>query len=342
MRLTRMVPCLMAVCAALLGGCSNKAIFSTNTSVGIDLDAKAGTTSIAYSRQEGYIGPIYENGEAPPVVASLKSDGKIFSPRVSQVYATGNAAVIATSREHSAAADAAEPMQDLSGKKKVMFFGTSTTTGFKLGFAPATFVPDELVFGFKRQELSYIPLIEREDGESPVYSSTLAFYETNRKADPNGTSLPNLGFSDMSYFSTGKAAEQLAASDIIGNFFRREALEQFLARYDETVDKERYIGQSIMRCYKQAPFSRLPSAWEDGIRTGVIEDTKFKAWADRKYADASAVAGKTDDERKAMLFNVDGKKGPSGRYEMFIMNTAGTDDRLELLVKHADFVCDTI
>ena len=168
----------------VLAGCAttDDVLFVTKTSLGIDFDSKPASASIAYDRTEGYIAPRYDNGEIPPVVASIKSDAKIFNPKISQVYATGDAAVIAVSECPKVTLAALDPkgptdtkdgsdkndcpkvtppttpytQKKLKGEKKLMFFGTTTTTGMKVGFT--TYVPDSFVFGFRRKEYSFIPL----------------------------------------------------------------------------------------------------------------------------------------------------------------------------------------
>jgi len=65
------------------GGCAtgaDRAVFVTKTSVSIlDIDSTPPGLSIAYDRVEGFIGPAYQSGGAPPVVGIMKSDGKLVS-----------------------------------------------------------------------------------------------------------------------------------------------------------------------------------------------------------------------------------------------------------------------
>jgi len=87
-----LLPLVLATSA--LAGCNdpNTVLFVTNSSLGINFDSKPATASIAYDRVEGFIGPRFENGGAPPAVASMQTDGNIFNPTVRQTYATGAAA----------------------------------------------------------------------------------------------------------------------------------------------------------------------------------------------------------------------------------------------------------
>ena len=105
--------------ASALSGCAtvDDVLFVTKTSVGFELDSKPATANISYDRIEGYIGPRYDNGAMPPVVASIQTDGGILNPQVKQVYATGAAA---TNLVVGSGQPAKAPT-DLSGSKKLVF-----------------------------------------------------------------------------------------------------------------------------------------------------------------------------------------------------------------------------
>lgn len=205
-----------------LEGCAtpDHVLFVTKTSLGVDFDSKPPSASIAYDRVEGYIAPRYDNGEIPPVIASVKSDGAIFNPQIRQVYATGDAAEIVTG------GTPATERQKLRGNKKLMFFGTTTTTGLKVGFG--TSLPDSLTFGFKRKEFSFIPLGTQEDTEGPydVYPSIIASIDTVATAGtPSETSFRNAQF-----FATGHAARLLAANPRVRKDFETTAVEALSAK----------------------------------------------------------------------------------------------------------------
>jgi hypothetical protein len=293
-----------------MAGCTttNDVLFVTKTSLGLDFDAKPASASIAYDRTEGYIAPRYDNGEIPPVVASIKSDAKIFNPKIKQVYATGDAAVIAVSQCPKVTLAALDPknppdtpkppsttnaanttnntnsantertengcpelpslttsyvQKKLQGEKKAMFFGTSTTTGLKVGFT--TYVPDSFVFGYKRKEYSFIPLGEQvvfkkdvngqpvrdRDGNPvieekyDVYPSVLASIDTDANAgsaDEEGVASGDTSLSNSQYFATGRAARELAANPDISEAFKvlaaRSLQAEDIRRQDESnIDK---------------------------------------------------------------------------------------------------------
>jgi hypothetical protein len=228
-----MRPSLQATLIAtllVLGGCASPdhVLFVTKTSIGIDFDSKPATASLAYDRIEGYVAPRYANGEIPPVVASVKSDGKIFNPTIRQVYATGDAAVIATSGKVSGRS---RPMQ---GARELMFFGTTTTTGVKVGFTAS--LPDSFIFGFKRKEFSYIPLATIGSGADAydVYPSVLASIDTAANVSADGKT-DSTSLTNSQFFATGKAARQLAATPMISDGFKSIAREAILKQQAKAV-----------------------------------------------------------------------------------------------------------
>ena len=67
---------MLAISIVLLFGCggnSDRVLFLTTTQIGIDADSKAQSATIGYERYEGYVGPGYEDGGVPPVIARLES-----------------------------------------------------------------------------------------------------------------------------------------------------------------------------------------------------------------------------------------------------------------------------
>lgn len=221
-------PLRRAALAALLlvpAACSNPdtVVFVTNTSIGIDVGGTPPTAALGYDRIEGYFAPRYDNGAVPPVVASLESGGTVFDPQIRQVYATGAAARMAV----DPAANAPQQLP-LSGNKKVMFFGTTTNLGFKVGFSATGGYPDSVTLGYKRMEASIIPVgtltcpAASADPLCPAgqvvdtYASVLASVDTTSTM----TSLKDTGLDSRQFFATGIAAEHLATNPTIGEAFR--------------------------------------------------------------------------------------------------------------------------
>lgn len=240
--------CFIALLFVLvLPGCASTdhVLFVTKTSVGIEFDSKPSTASIGYDRVEGYVAPRYSNGEIPPVVASVKSDSRIFNPTIRQIYATGDAAVIATGGARK------KRDQPMKGDPKLMFFGTTTTTGFKVGFT--TGLPDSFVFGFKRKEYSYIPLaVAKEETDDKgqtksgrhIYPSVLASIDTAANVATDGTVTPT-ALTNAQFFATGTAARNLAATRRIQDSFIEIAIEAVAAQQKKNVQGEQVNADII-------------------------------------------------------------------------------------------------
>lgn len=260
--------------AALLAtGCAStdQVVFVTKTSLGIDFDAKPPSASIAYDRVEGYTAPRYANGEIPPVVASIKSDGGIFNPRIRQIYATGDAAEIVISGE-----PAPGRPKRLQGDKALMFFGTSTTTGLKVAFT--TGLPDSVSFGYKRKEFSYIPLATVGTGNAmrDVYPSILASIDTQATAGAEA----NTGLANVQFFATGHAARLLAANDGVRAGFEQEAARSMQATQLQRLStfKAASAQKDVLVADIRAGFDKLPSA---------ADKTAVLAFANTSIADTS-------------------------------------------------------
>ena len=195
---------------SMLSACANtdSVLFVTDTKIAIDGDTKPPNVSIGYDRDETFVGPNFETatGSIPPVVGRLESNLKIFNPEISQVYATGRAAILVTSEPGTIS-----PPRFLAPNEttKLVFFRTGSNIGLKVVFAGN--VPESITLGYKRKELSYIPLVRvvhtRNSQEATdVYGSVLAAIDMN----VNTPSLTDTSLGISQFFATGIAAEQLA------------------------------------------------------------------------------------------------------------------------------------
>ena len=206
---------ILLLCTVLVFGCTNvdSVLFATKTSLSVvEVDSKPASLTVAYDRVEGYVAPRYSNGALPPVLASIESDGKIFGAGVRQVFATGAAAHSLALSQPEDSADNQESQQLLWGPtmpKKLAFFGTSTSTGLKVGFSGN--IPDSFVFGYKRKEFSLIPLGTTVNGElyEDFYPSVIASIDTSASAG-EGTDGKEATLKNNQFFATGSAAINLA------------------------------------------------------------------------------------------------------------------------------------
>ncbi|MEI9885546.1 MAG: hypothetical protein WDN08_03450 [Rhizomicrobium sp.] len=210
---------LIALACVGLAGCvkPDSVLFVTDTSLGINVETKPATVSVAFDRIEGYIAPRYDNGALPPVVASIQTGGTVFNPRIRQVYATGAAAVRAVRTP-----GAPTGPSDLTGGKQLVFFGTATTVGFKAGFDTGTPVPDSLLFGYRRKEFSYIPLGTVTDPggqQHDTYASALASVDSNTTTTGALSGASGAGLTHAQFIATGLAADTLAVNPDIQRAF---------------------------------------------------------------------------------------------------------------------------
>jgi hypothetical protein len=239
----------------MLAACNNPdtAVFVTSSSIGINVDSKPPTASIAYDRVEGFIGPRFESGAAPAVVASMETAGTVFNPQIRQTYATGAAANIAT--EVKGAKDEVSP--DLKGATRLMFFGTGTTLGLKVGFGPEG-APDSIVLGYRRKEISVIPLgiMPPQPGTATtpavegkaVYPSVLASIDTTSTM----TVMGQTGLATKQFFATGRAAEALAQNPAVTIAFKAKSAASLLdGLSDEQKKQDKAVVDAIAVKEKQ-------------------------------------------------------------------------------------------
>lgn len=302
----------------LICGCATKdsVLFVTKTSLGVDFDSKPANLSVAYNRDEGYVGPRYDNGAVPPVVAKIKTDSGIFIAKVRQMYATGNAAIGLSSDQ--------QPVNnlELKGDKKAMFFGTSTTTGLKVGFTG--YAPDSFSFGFKRKEFTYIPVGSVEGTDR--YPSVIGTFDTAAKA----TSSTDAGIMGIQFFATGTAAEYLAHQPYMQNMFAEEVKDAFATYYESVSIQQDEITQ-VLKCYAAVKEKDLPHVWTDADAKALFYDQssleKMAGWYNAINNDPST---REENIRKA-----------NKRYLAEISTTDGKDEkRASRLNKHANLVCE--
>ena len=259
-------------------GCADSVLFVTKTSIGLDFDTKPPAASMAYDRVEGYLGPRYDNGAVPPVLARIHSDAAIFDAKVRQIYATGGAAqrILFSPEECRQNADICPPVTSkLTGGKRLMFFGTTTSTGLeKLTFSPEYQYPDSFHLGYKRKEFSFIPIGHDEKTDEDKYPSVLAAVNTNAAASIDKTQ-PAAGLLTGQFFATGAAAEQLAQNSDIQQYFKEEATDVFKS-YRSSKAAQEHQAKRVLLCYftKLKSDDHRVSAWEDASEKHLFWEPK--------------------------------------------------------------------
>ena len=319
--------------AAGFSGCADKntALFVTNTSLGIDFDSEPPMGSIGYDRTEGYIGPRYDNGVVPPVVAALESDNSFLRGNIRQVYATGRAAsLVARQADDQALVPVDQP---LPGTGKLMFFGTTTTIGLKVGFSTAG-LPSSFVFGYKRKEASVLPLGTVKDGDETLhyYPSVIASIDTTGAANP----APNeSGLKIMQFFGTGEAAEFLALNKKVQAAFKDRA-ESALGQYREEVASQNQAAADLLTCYQAIPFENLPEVWQDALRHELLdsqEDLDALSGLHVKATEAQASGDLAEREKNLIIAD-------STYAGLVAVDRGAQPTRTPMLAAHRNFVCD--
>jgi len=132
-----------------------------------------------FSRQEGALEPVFEDGSTPSIAASVQHTSSAGITKLSDstkaIFAGGNAAVLAagdTPGALSAVACLATPLKSFDsqiinapGSSTPLLFGTDTVIGFKVAFAVGAtpgLVSGNL--GYKRDEMAISPVFGLEHG----------------------------------------------------------------------------------------------------------------------------------------------------------------------------------
>ena len=223
--------CLAAGCL-LFTGCTlgkKSVLFTTKTSVALDIDAEPPTFDIGFSRKEGTVAPVYPTGEVLPQMASYHGDAGMFKLGAGQSFATGNAALL-LAKYYSSPSDPDYLDQEIleaeiknrslatvpsSNNKKRYFFGTDTSFGAKIHFnAALSGAPTSFSVGYKRKEAAYTPIITTTNQDGELREGLPSLLGTSglsvSAVTASGTSVRNSQF-----FATGAAAEYLAAQRAI-------------------------------------------------------------------------------------------------------------------------------
>lgn len=295
-----------------VAGCASPdkyATFVTKTSLSVlDVDSAPAGVGIAYDRVEGFIGPRFADGTAVPVAGFFDTDGGVMSRRVRQVYVTGQAAKLATQQAQTISLAPAAASGALSGgsdagagagagsgttvkvpaasipagsdavqgskpKNPVMFFGTGTTIGMRVGFVANSVVPDSFVFGFRRKEASVIP-VDKEGGVEK-FPSVLATLDNSSEAPAVGASVPAGGAASVpalgvtQYFATGQAAENLAMLPSVQQRFKDKA-EDAVGSFREQEAQQGKRALETLFCLSRLPDAKLDRVWANAEALGLF------------------------------------------------------------------------
>lgn len=270
MRHLPLVPALLT--GLVLAGCASPtthATFVTKTSLAVlDVDTAPAGMSVAYDRVEGYIGPRLEDGSVLPVTGYIDTDGGILVRKIRQVYATGRAAEHVSAHTAAGAASAASaPSRPASApelkSREVLFFGTGTNIGVKIGFEAGTVVPNSFNFGFRRKEISVIPV---DQGHMP---SVFASIDNSAAAQEAQGAKPAVEFGLNQFFATGSAAERLAQDPAIGGVIARRLNKEAEFRTNES--RQAKDALDALYCLSRVPDDRLDRVWNNAEDLGLFD-----------------------------------------------------------------------
>ncbi len=319
-------PALVAMIGAMaLGGCvgSDTAVLFTTNNFGLNVQATpTPTAEISFSRQEGLIAPVFEDGNTVPTAASMRhyvipflpistDSGTVFSGgRSAQDLATDLGDP--TRREtvtcvSEAPRDANGNALPEKGQSRPMFFGTTTSIGFRVTMPAAnagTMLPN-VHLGYRRNEMAVVPLMGEPDSvhcrepgrryaiKSPEFLAVSA----------NGTAAPTVSagkdpsggkFNVSQIFTTGRAAHAAAHIPAVGEAFRSavgESTETATVGTVVTYDPQETSSQCVNKWLRDA---------DDEI--SAAKQTELTNWMDSEKIGASPfvfVMGKEQSPNRA-------------------------------------------
>lgn len=208
----------------LISGCSmgkHNVLFVTKTSLGVDIDSKPPAIDIGYDRKEGTVAPVFDDGQVLSQMAGFSAKVGFVNQAAGQSFATGNAAELMSkyliSNARVATGDTIPPGDigkihklNRTGDPKRYFFGTDTSFGLKVNLGVETGgIPDALSLGYKRKELAFVPLIEKQLDQDTVEVALPSLIST--AGFDNRVSVNDSNLYLRQFFATGQAADYLAA-----------------------------------------------------------------------------------------------------------------------------------
>jgi len=261
---------LVPLLIPLASGCATEgAVFVTKTSLAlVDVDGTPPEATIGVNRVEGFIAPRNRNGDTPPVLAHLQSDRALLQPNVQQVYATGTAAERLAGKEDGRSSDCSAVDCPGETEGKPLIFATSTNIGLRIGLGSQPTSPiDGIVLGYRRKEMSYVPVLAKDRHGNFRYPSLIAAI---RLAGPSTQNAK--GFSACQGFATGTAATALAEQDDagFGCLDDNKSVRQMLTSKQGVELRQQAEITATLRCYAAAAPRRRQAAREQAEQFGLL------------------------------------------------------------------------
>lgn len=322
------------------------AVFVTKTSLSFtDVDATPPEATLGLHRVEGFIAPRNRNGDAPPVLAHLQSNRAFFQPNIQQVYATGTAAERLADETEKDNSDCASCTAETEGRP--ITFATSTSVGLRIGLGSTLTSPIEgIMFGFRRKEMSYVPVLAKDAEGNYHYPSLIAAIRlagAEDRADPKDPR----GFTSCQGFATGSAATALASKDDagFGCLDGSQTVKQMLTSRNNLEMRQQAEIAMILQCYVKLPAGEpRDKARAHATQLGLMSDGAADNRAAMLPTGASDVQLKMnwlaeqDNHYTGRILNatlwVGGQKGPAADAPV-----TGAAVRTHLLRLHREYVC---
>lgn len=208
----------------VLGGCAgDNVLFVTGTNFGVKAASQpTPTLNAGLGRVEGYVAPVYQTGEIPPIAASFQKVGKSLDAGINQTYATGLAAhkltggtvAAATPQQVNGVAASRSGANPAGARRRTAFVGSTTSIGMKVGYTTGSAgpIPERFSVGYDRFEYSLIPLTNV--GGQEVYPSVFMSIAANMgvRTDAARRDLPGIDSSQI--IATGTAAENVITQGV--------------------------------------------------------------------------------------------------------------------------------
>lgn len=238
----KFIPPIACAAMFLTGCCQNRVIFTTQSSLGLDVSGTAefpNKVSFSSDRYEAAIVPRKTGGESHSVYGGMDADMTWFSGHaIRQTFATGEAAKLATGGE----AESLAPTT--SASKAPLIFYTGTTYGLNISAGEQS-MPPNLLLGYRRTEATIIPVPDPAQEVRSVYADIQI--TTGSKATHVSTNISTLGGVRIKQsFATGKAAEWLARNSVeVREKLAIAAGADGIGRFGEQADLETQIDKAF-------------------------------------------------------------------------------------------------
>ena len=172
---------LPVVAVLLVTGCATDRemlFFGTHTAIGVDVSGTVGapdSVSLGYRRNEVAIVPPKSDGSARSVLGAIDADLGIGEARVKQLFATGDAAVLAASRS-GPPTTGTEKIQNQDTTRKlpvpILFVADANFSllHVQVPSTASTSLAPRVSLGYSRNEITLIPVTDDSKEVASVYA----------------------------------------------------------------------------------------------------------------------------------------------------------------------------